>query len=429
MGDREIKYEDFLDLEYAPSESDLICLFKITPSKDLPIEKVAIRVAAESSNGTWTTLNIPDHIKALSAKVYQINGNYVKIAYPNELFEEGNMPQILSSIAGNVFGMKALLGLRLLDVKWPKNILQSFKGPQFGINGIRKILKVDKRPITATVPKPKVGFYAEEHAQHGYEIWSGGVDLLKDDENLSNQKFNSFERRLELSMKMRDKAESETGERKSYLINITAEVDEMRNRASLVKDYGNEYVMVDILTIGWAAVQTLRKTCEDLGLAIHAHRAFHAAFDRSPDHGMSMKVLAEIARMQGVDQLHIGGLGKLAGDEKEVRDNYNKIASNSNEAGNEVLEQMWYGMKNVLSVCSGGVHPGIIHRLMDLLSTDIAVQVGGGVLGHPEGTKSGAMALRQAINAYMENIDVNQYAKNHPELKQALKLWGDETPI
>ena len=404
-------------------------MFKIKPASGFPIEKVAIRVAAESSNGTWTTLKIPEHIRALSAKVYDINDSYVKIAYPNDLFEEGNMPQILSSIAGNIFGMKALDGLRLVDVKWPKNILNSFKGPQYGIKGIRDLLKVKKRPITATVPKPKVGYYAEEHAQHGYEIWTGGVDLLKDDENLSNQRFNRFEKRLDLSMKMRDKAENETGERKSYLINITSEVDEMKRRAKLVKDFNNEYVMIDILTIGWAAVQTVRKECEKLGLAIHAHRAFHAAFDRNPNHGMSMKVLAEIARMQGVDQLHIGGLGKLAGDKTEVLNNYKKIAQNSNKADLEVLEQNWYGMKNVLSVCSGGVHPGIIHRLIELLSMDIAVQVGGGVLGHPGGTRSGAKALRQAIDAYMDNISVKEYAKTHAELKQALDLWGAETPI
>ena len=404
-------------------------MFKIKPAIGFSIDKVAIRVAAESSNGTWTALKIPEHIRALSAKVYEINDSYVKIAYPNDLFEEGNMPQILSSIAGNIFGMKALDGLRLVDVKWPENLIKSFKGPQYGIKGIRDLLNVKKRPITATVPKPKVGYYAEEHAQHGYEIWTGGVDLLKDDENLSNQKFNRFEKRLELSMKMRDKAENETGERKSYLINITAEVDEMKRRAKLVKDFNNEYVMIDILTIGWAAVQTIREECEKLGLAIHAHRAFHAAFDRNPNHGMSMKVLAEIARIQGVDQLHIGGLGKLAGDKTEVLNNYKKIAQSSNEADLEVLEQNWHGMKNVLSVCSGGVHPGIIYRLIELLSMDIAVQVGGGVLGHPGGTRSGAKALRQAIDAYMDNISVKEYAKSHAELKQALDLWGAETPI
>lgn len=424
-----MRYEDFLNLDYSPSKEDLICLFKILPTKGFSIEEVASRVAAESSNGTWTTLRPPDHIRALSAKVYDISGNYVKIAYPNDLFEETNMPQILSSIAGNVFGMKALDGLRLVDVRWPKNLILSFKGPQFGIKGVRDLLKISKRPLTATVPKPKVGYYSSEHAQLGYEIWTGGVDLLKDDENLSNQKFNKFEERLELSIKMRDKAESETGERKSYLINITAEVEEMRRRAKLVKDHGNEYVMIDILTIGWAGVQTVRNFCEELELAIHAHRAFHAAFDRNPDHGVSMKVLVEIARMQGVDQLHIGGLGKLAGGQKEVHDNYLKSSQKSNLANDEVLEQDWYDMKPVFGFCSGGLHPGIMHRLMDLLSTDIAVQAGGGVLGHPGGTNSGAKALRQSIDAYVQGITVTEYAKTHEELSQALELWGDQTPI
>jgi ribulose-bisphosphate carboxylase large chain len=424
-----MKYEDFLNLNYVPNNDDLICLYKIKPSNGFSVQKVAIRVAAESSNGTWTDLKVPDHISKLCAKVYHIDGEYVKIAYPNDLFEEGNMPQILSSIAGNVFGMKALEGLRLVDVKWPLNILNSFKGPQFGMNGIRKMLKIDKRPITATVPKPKVGYYAEEHAKHGYEIWTGGVDLLKDDENLSNQKFNKFKERLQMSMKMRDKAENETGERKSYLINITAEVEEMKRRAQLTKEYGNEYIMIDILTAGWASVQTIRDVCDELGLAIHAHRAFHAAFDRNPDHGISMKVIAEIARMQGVDQLHIGGLGKLAGGRTEVKNNYIKCYSSSNQGDFEVLEQNWNGMKPVFSVCSGGLHPGIMHRLMELLSTDIVVQAGGGVLGHPKGTQSGAKALRQAIDAYMQGTSIQNYAKNHQELAEALALWGDETPI
>jgi ribulose-bisphosphate carboxylase large chain len=420
-----MKYEDFLDLKYNPLNDDLICLFKIKPAKGFSVEKVAIRVAAESSNGTWTDLKVPDHITRLCAKVYSISGDYVKIAYPNDLFEEGNMPQILSSIAGNVFGMKALEGLRLVDVKWPLNILNSFKGPRFGVKGIRKILKVKSRPITATVPKPKVGYYAEEHAQQGYEIWTGGVDLLKDDENLSNQKFNKFKERLQLCMKMRDKAEGETGDRKSYLVNITAEVEEMKRRAQLVKDYNNEYVMVDIFTTGWSSVQTIRDICDELELAIHAHRAFHAAFDRNPDHGISMKVLAEIARMQGVDQLHIGGLGKLAGGRAEVKYNYIKCYKDSNGDDFEMLEQNWHGLKPVLGVCSGGLHPGIIHRLMELLSTDIVVQAGGGVLGHPNGTRSGAKALRQAIDAYMKGISVQEYAKEHQELAEALNLFDE----
>ena len=80
---------------------------------------------------------------------------------------------------------------------------------------------------------------------------------------------------------MADKAENETGEKKAYLVNVTAETKEMIKRAQLVENQGGKYVMIDILTAGWAAVQTLREA--NFKMAIHAHRAMHAAFDRNPE--------------------------------------------------------------------------------------------------------------------------------------------------
>ena len=128
-----MKYSDFLDLKYKPKNSDLVVLFRIDPAKGFTIKESAARVASESSNGTWADLNVPKHILALSAKCYDIKGNFVKIAYPIDLFEKNNMPQILSSISGNIFGMKAVDGLRLECIKWPKEIVNSFKGPSFGV--------------------------------------------------------------------------------------------------------------------------------------------------------------------------------------------------------------------------------------------------------------------------------------------------------
>lgn len=252
---------------------------------------------------------------------------------------------------------------------------------------------------------------------------------MKDDENLSSQKFNKFEKRVLLCAKMRDRAERETGERKSYLINITADTQQMLWRAKFVSDLGWEYVMVDILTAGWAGLQTVREACEDFGLAIHAHRAFHAAFDRNPRHGMSMKVIAECARLIGVDQIHIGGLGKLAGDKKEVKDVWEKCASGHGKEHDLVLWQDWYDTKDVLSVCSGGLHPGIVPRLLELLGKDICIQAGGGVLGHPSGSLVGARALRQAIDAAVEGKDLREAAREHWELKEALDYWGFRTPV
>lgn len=187
----------------------------------------------------------------------------MKVVYPPNLFEAGNMPQVLSSIAGNVFGMKAVKNLRLEDVRWSASLLRSFKGLGFGISGVRKIFGVRDRPLTASVPKPKVGMISEEHARVGYEAWVGGIDLLKDDENLSGQRFNQFRRRVEKSFRLMDRDEKETGEKKSYLVNVSAETREMLRRAEMVKEMGGEYVMVDILTVGWARVQSLRDACED----------------------------------------------------------------------------------------------------------------------------------------------------------------------
>lgn len=423
-----MKYSDFLRLGYQPRRSDLICIFRIEPTKGFSIKEAASRVASESSNGTWSVLNPPAHIAKLSAKVYKISGDYVWVAYPVELFEPGNMSQILSSIAGNVFGMKAVDGLRLEEVRWPKKIVKSFPGPRFGVGGIRKILKVKKRPIACTVPKPKVGYYSSEHAKVAFDAWTGGVDLVKDDENLTNQSFNKFENRVRLCMKMREKAEKITGERKACLLNITSDVFTMKKRAKIISDYGNEFAMVDILTAGWGAVPCVREFCGDLKLAIHGHRAFHAAFDRNPHHGMTMDILVEIARLQGVDSLHVGALGKLEGSEETVRENFEKAEFSHIKGKKLILEQDFYRKKPVMAACSGGLHPGIIGRLFDLLGYDMIIQLGGGIHGHPDGTHCGAVALRQAIDAHMSGIGLKEYSKGKMELTRALERWGNKTP-
>ncbi len=410
-----IQYKDFYDEGYKPEEDELVCEFYIEPAEDLSIEDAAGRVASESSNGTWSVLDAEQRIKDMSAQAFEIDGNRIKIAYKPIIFEEGNMPQILSCITGNIMGMKAVKRIRLLDVEWPESIVKHFKGPKYGSSVKKEIFDVE-RPITATVPKPKVGMTSEQHAQVGYDAWKGGLDLLKDDENLTGQSFNRFEKRIEKSFKLRDKAERETGEKKSYLVNITADTQTMLERAEMVKDLGGEYIMIDIITAGWAGLQAVRQKCEELDLAIHAHRAMHAAFDRIPTHGVSMRCIAQFSRIIGVDQIHTGtaNLGKL--------DNEDTVGIN------EWLRKDLHGLKDVLPVASGGLHPGTLPMVFDKLGTNIAVQVGGGVHGHPGGTYKGAMAMKQAINAYMDGKTLEEAAENHEELKKALDKWGSHSP-
>jgi ribulose-bisphosphate carboxylase large chain len=405
-----LKYVDFVDLDYTPKETDVVCTFYVEP-KGISLKEAAGGVAAESSVGTWTELTTEKaYVRKLAAHVFSINGNTVKIAYPMELFEFGNVPNILSSIAGNVFGLRTLRNLRLNDVEFPKGVVSSFRGPKYGIEGIRKLLKVYDRPLVGTIIKPKLGLKTTDHARVAYEAWVGGCDIVKDDENLSSQRFNPFEERAMKTLEKRDQAENETGEKKVYMINITAETSEMIRRAELVLKQGGEYVMVDILTCGFAALQSLRD--RDLDLVIHAHRAGHAAFTRNPKHGISMRVITKMARMIGVDQLHVGAVvGKMAETKKEVSENV------------EALKMKMGGLKVVLPVASGGLYPRLVPSLIDFFGKDFVIQAGGGIHGHSDGTVAGARAMRQAVDATLKGVSLNEYAKTHKELEAALQTW------
>ena len=351
------------------------------------------------------------YVEKLHATTFAIAGNNIRIAYPIELFEPGNMANILSSVAGNVFGLRALKNLRLNDLHLPRRLAKSFRGPKYGVAGIRRLLRIRDRPLVGTIIKPKLGLRTRDHAEVAYEAWAGGCDIVKDDENLSSQRFNPFKRRLVATLKARDKAEKETGERKVYMANVTAETDEMIRRAKYVERSGGEYAMVDILTCGFSALQTLRN--RDLNLVLHAHRAGHAAFTKNPQHGINMRVIAKVTRIIGVDQLHVGTVvGKMYETREEVLENC------------QALRNELYGLKTVLPVASGGLHPALVPDLVEIFGRDFVIQAGGGIHGHEDGTFSGAKAMRQAVDAAMKRIPLNEYAETHQELKKSLDTWS-----
>lgn len=424
--------EEYIDLEYEPAGDDLVCEYYVEPANGVGFEKVCAHIAGESSIDTWTdilTLS-PTLAKKLKPHVFDVNQktNTVQIAYHLDLFEGNSVPQLLSSIAGNVFSMNLLKNLRLQDVSFPKKHIETFKGPKFGILGIRKLLNVKDRPLCGTIVKPKVGLSSEKHAQVAYEAWLGGIDLVKDDENLTNQTFNPFERRAIKTLKLRDKSEKETGEKKVYAANITAPTcEEMLKRARFIKEQGGEYAMVDIIPTGFTALQTLRGENEELNLVLHAHRCMHSAMTRNPKHGISMQVVAKLVRLIGLDQLHIGtAIGKMHGEKEEVlaiRDSCVSGHVRENRRLN-VLEQDWGNIKPVFPVASGGLQPTMVPKLIEIFGKDVIMQFGGGIHAHPLGTRAGAMAVRQALDAALSETSLGEYSRTHKELKVATEKWG-----
>jgi len=426
-------YREFVDTSYKPKKDEIKVLFYYEPSEGITSIDAVGRIASESSCGTWTTLaEMPKILPKIKAYAYWYNENYVKVSYPQILFEKGSIANFLSGPAGNIFGMKAVKNLKLLDAEFPLSFVKSFKGPNYGITAIKKIFKKKRGPITSVVPKPKLGFTAREHAEKiGFEVWKGGVDCVKDDENLTNQKFNKFIDRVKWLAKYRDKAEKITGEVKDAFINVTSpNLKELEKRIKIVHDYGFKYFMIDVVISGFTTVQTASDLAHDLDMAIHGHRAMHAMFTRNPKHGMSMLFLAKLMRLIGIDQLHIGTvIGKLEGSKEEIVATKEMIMSNEvNEIERLRMPQKWGKIKSMLPVASGGLHPGLLPELFDIYgTTDIVIQVGGGV--QAIGAYEGAKALTQAIEAYHQGISLEEYAKNHPELKKSLEFFGYIKPI
>ncbi|MDI9646338.1 MAG: type III ribulose-bisphosphate carboxylase [Archaeoglobales archaeon] len=434
-------YSDYVDPQYEPNLSkDIIAIYKIKPAKGFSIEEAAGAVAAESSTGTWTSLATwynEKRVKELSGVAYEFNeledSYIVKIAYPVELFEPGNIAALIASIAGNVFGMRRVEGLRLEDVYFPKGFLKDFKGPNFG-KDVRKIFRITDRPIVGTVPKPKVGYTSEEVEKLCYELLSGGMDFIKDDENLASPSYCKFEERAKKIVKTIERVERETGERKVWLANVTADIKEMEKRIKLVSDYGNPYFMVDVVIAGWGCIRYLRELAEDYNLAIHGHRAMHAAITRNHSHGISMFVLAKLYRIVGIDQLHIGtaGYGKLEGKRWDVVQ-YARVLKDDEFVPEKDdvfhLRQRFYDIKAAMPVSSGGLHPGVLPGVIEALGKDLVLQIGGGVLGHPDGILCGAKAVRQALDAIIDGKPLEEHAKKHKELARALEKWGVKTHV
>ncbi|MEK6191180.1 MAG: ribulose-bisphosphate carboxylase large subunit [Chloroflexota bacterium] len=421
--------ELYLALDYVPAATDLLVAFKLAPREDTSMEEAAAAVAAESSTGTWTEVSEDDEGLAyqLRARVYRIAADVALIAYPIDLFEFGSIPNILSSVVGNVFGFKAVSALRLLDMRIPLPLVESFPGPAFGISGVREKLNVHGRAMTGSTIKPKLGLSPAEHARRAYETLRGGIDTVKDDENLNSQAWSPFDERIRRTLELVQRAEAETGERKGYWANVTAaETSEMLRRANLVADEGGRFVMVDFLTAGFAATASLRAETERLGLALHAHRAMHAVMDRHPDHGVDFLVIAKWARLMGADHVHVGtGVGKLEGTIQEMGERRRMMTAAFAPAGGGTLfDQAWGELKPLVPVASGGLHPGHVPQLDEVFGTDAFFLFGGGVHGHPGGSRAGATAARVAVEAVAAGQTLAHAARTCPELRQALDLWS-----
>ena len=429
----------YLEPDYEPDlKNDLLVWHWISGMYD--VEKLAEALAAESSVGTWTKLRTVNKevFTKLRAKVYKIQkvgttAGFVWLAYPLEHFDTKNLLQILASIRGNIYGLSELESLRFLDIWLPKRLQKFYPGTKFGLNGVRKRVGTlkSRRPHMGTIVKPKVGLAPKEWAKVAFESYMGGVDFVKDDENLVDQDFCPWKDRVHEVLKVIDKVEKETGRKVVYSPNITDTYARMLERMDFLKEVGWDWAMLDVYMIGYSALQDIVKDLHANNFYIHAHRAGHTAETRGA-FGVEYNVFAKLWRLIGVDQLHTGtGVGKMEGAPAMIRQ-YGDICRKTKGPEAPHLFSLgfdWIPKINpIMPVASGGLNPGSIDALMEIYGHDVVVQCGGGIHGHPGGSRAGAKAVFDAVQGIMSRKSSPITAKKSKELKQALDTWGYTDP-
>ncbi len=335
----------------------------------------------------------------------------LELSWPVENFGP-SLPNLMSTIAGNLFELHQVSGLRITGLQLPFGFTSAFTGPAFGISGTRRLAGVSEGPIIGTIIKPSIGLTAEETAQQVRELIAGDIDFIKDDELQADGGRCPFEERARAVMRVVNDAADRRGRKVMVAFNITGDLDEMRRRHDLVLELGGTCVMVCLNSIGLVGVREIARHAQ---LPLHSHRAGWGTLYRAPALGWDYAPWQQLWRLAGVDHLHVNGL-------------YNKF-SESNEsviaAARAVLSPLNDAapMEAMPVFSSGQTGRQAAETYAAIGCADLIHTAGGGIFGHPAGVPAGVEALRAAWRAAMAGASLEDEASRNTALKTALGFW------
>lgn len=333
----------------------------------------------------------------------------MRIGYPCANIED-NIPLLLATITGNITAMPYL---RLMDIDFGRNFVKRFKGPKFGIKGIRDLMGVQGRPFLNNMIKPCTGYTCDVGAKLFYEAAVGGVDIIKDDELIGGDRsFNKLEDRVRANMEMAAKADKVKGEKTLYAVNLTDEISRLKDNAKRAIKAGANCIMVDTFCVGLSALRDLAEDPE-ITVPIMSHCCFGEGWTVSQFQGLSSMVINKLTRLCGADiMLLTPPYGKF--DTTFLKYSRNIISCTSK----------FYDINTSLPFVGGGVVPGLVPTINDDAGIDVLYGVGAGIHAHPMGPAAGARAFRQAFDAVLAGVPLRDAADKHEELKAALEKWG-----
>ena len=400
----------------------------------VPSEQVAEIIAGEQSSGTFLSLpGETDELKARSrARVTRIHmldavsmptlpsaqvtrhphdGVFyraeIDIAFPVDNVGP-NLSSLLATVAGNLFELGEVTGLRLLDIDLSSDYVAQFSGPAFGVPGTRQLSGVHDRPLIGTIIKPSIGLTVAQTAELVDRLCAAGIDFIKDDELIADPPYAPFEQRLQAVMPVLHRHADRLGRMPMYAINISGSMDDMLRRHDAVLSAGGTCVMVSVNWVGFSAVEHLRRHSR---LPIHGHRNGWGALTRHPMLGFSFQAYQKLWRLAGIDHLHVNGIrSKFWEPDESVIDSARCCLAD------------WAGMQAVMPVFSSGQWASQAPDLYNALgSTDLMHLAGGGIIGHPDGIAAGVASMRESWEAAATGVSLDVYAQSHPSLKRALE--------
>lgn len=397
-------------------------------------QRAAEIIAGEQSSGTFLALaNETDALKARSgARIERLEvldvvgapslpGRYADQArFSRCLLELSwsvdnmgvSLPNVLATVAGNLFELQGVSGLRVLDLRLPRVFAETYPGPAFGIAGTRRLAGVSQGPLIGTIIKPSVGLDAAQTAQEVRQLIDGGIDFIKDDELQADGPHCPFDERVRAVMREVEAGADRLGRRAMVAFNLTGELDEMKRRHDLVQSLGGTCVMVSLNSVGLVGLRELRRHS---ALPIHAHRNGWGYLSRHPALGWDYRAWHKLWRLAGADHLHVNGLSNKFSERDET------VA----EAARAVLEPLWPETPMpVMPVFSSG-QTGLVAAATYAItrSQDLIFAAGGGIFGHPDGVAAGVTALRQAWDAAVQGVPIGVHAETRPALQRALGFW------
>jgi ribulose-bisphosphate carboxylase large chain len=339
----------------------------------------------------------------------RIRRAHVTLSWPLDTLGP-SLPNLLATVAGNLFELKPVTGLRLLDVRLPPEFGASYPGPRFGVAGTRQLAGVEGRPLIGTIIKPSVGLGPKQTAELVGELCRAGIDFIKDDELQSDGPPCPFDRRVEEVMRVINEYAQHAGRKVMYAFNLTGDLDQMRRRHDTLLKHGATCLMASINSIGLVGMIELARFSQ---LPIHAHRNGWGYLSRHPLLGWSYIAWQKIWRLAGADHMHVNGVGNKFAESDE------SCIASARACLTPMFPDKSCTVMPVFSSAQSALQAPATYQ--GLGSADLIVTAGGGIMAHPLGTAAGVAAMREAWEATLAGVSLAEFARTHPSLQRALE--------